>query len=104
MASLTAIFKALSNPNRRTVYTVICQGAGKRRKGITIEDICKRTGMKQPAVSHHVAKLAAAGLIDRVKDRWWVHCSPSPAGMEEILRFARNPGLYPPQTTNELLP
>jgi DNA-binding transcriptional ArsR family regulator len=47
--------------------------------------------MKQPAVSHHVARLAAAGLVDRKKDQWWVHCSPSTLALELMRRFWKEP-------------
>lgn len=95
MASLIAVFKALSNPNRCRVYQLICRAGGKRRKGFTIEQICKETGMKQPAVSHHVARLTAAGLVDRTKARWWVHCTPSPDGLKMLSQFARDPASFP---------
>jgi DNA-binding transcriptional ArsR family regulator len=94
-ASLTAVLKALSNPNRREVFQVICRKGGPGRKGITIEQICKVTGMKQPAVSHHVAGLANAGLIERTKAQWWVHCSPSEEGLDLLRRFSRDPAGFP---------
>jgi len=93
--SVTAVLKALSNPNRRKVFQIICRRGGDGRKGITIEQVCKAAGMKQPAVSHHVARLAAAGLIDRTKSRWWVHCAPSSGGMDALTRFARDPAAFP---------
>jgi len=91
MAGVAAVFRALSNPNRLKVYQQICKAAARAKKGITIEQICSALKMKQPAVSHHVAGLAAAGLIDRVKDRWWVHCAPSAEGLALIARFAKDP-------------
>jgi DNA-binding transcriptional ArsR family regulator len=91
MAGVVAAFKALSNPNRVRVLQVVCKGMAKSKKGLTIEQICSITKMKQPAVSHHVARLAAAGLIDRVKDRWWVHCAPSAEGLAQLGRFAKDP-------------
>jgi DNA-binding transcriptional ArsR family regulator len=90
-AGVVAAFKALSNPNRFRVFQVVCRGAAKSKKGLTIEQICAATKMKQPAVSHHVAGLAGAGLIDRVKDRWWVHCLPSAEGLALVARFAKDP-------------
>jgi len=84
----------LSNPNRLKVYQQICRAAARAKKGITIERICAALRMKQPAVSHHVAGLAAAGLITRAKDRWWVHCAPSPAARELLARFAKDPAGY----------
>ncbi len=93
--SVTAVLKALSNPNRRTVYQIICRRGGAGRKGVTIEQLCRLARMKQPAVSHHVAGLAIAGLIERTKSKWWVHCSPSAEGLEVLRRFARDPASFP---------
>jgi len=94
MAGVVPIFKALSNPNRLIVYQIICR-KGAKGPGITIEDICAAAKMKQPAVSHHVARLAAAGLVDRKKDQWWVHCSPSSQALELLRRFSREPAEFP---------
>jgi DNA-binding transcriptional ArsR family regulator len=92
MAGVVAAFKALSNPNRLRVFQAVCRGAARAKAGPTIEQICSTLKMKQPAVSHHVARLADAGLIERTKDRWWVHCAPSAEGLALIARFARDPG------------
>ena len=93
MGGAVAIFKALSNPNRMIVYQIICR-RGAKGPGITIEQICDAAKMKQPAVSHHVARLAAAGLVDRKKTQWWVHCSPSAAALELLRRFSRDPAAF----------
>ena len=95
MTGVTAVFKALSNPNRRKVYQIICRMSSRNGKSITIEHICKQAGMKQPAVSHHVARLTSAGLIDRTKSRWWVHCTPSKEGLEALRKFSREPASFP---------
>lgn len=94
MAGVVSIFKALSNPNRLIVYQIICR-KGVKGAGITIEQICDAAKMKQPAVSHHVARLAAAGLVDRKKDQWWVHCSPSAEALELMRRFSKDPAEFP---------
>ena len=94
MAGIAAVFKALSNPNRLAVYQIVCRAAQKKAKGLTIEGICKEAGMKQPAVSHHVAHLERAGLIDRTKDRWWVHCTPSAQGLALLARFSKSPAEF----------
>ena len=95
MAGVTAVFKALSNPNRRKVYQIICRMSSRNASGITIEQICKLAGMKQPAVSHHVARLTSAGLVDRTKSRWWVYCTPSREGLEALRKFSREPASFP---------
>jgi ArsR family transcriptional regulator len=94
MAGVVSIFKALSNPNRLIVYQIICR-KGAKGTGITIEQICAAAKMKQPAVSHHVARLAAAGLVDRKKSQWWVHCSPSASALEQMRRFSKDPADFP---------
>jgi DNA-binding transcriptional ArsR family regulator len=94
MRAITGVFKALSNPNRLTVFQVICKAARRVKKGLTIEQICKETGMKQPAVSHHVAHLERAGLITRTKSRWWVHCTPARDGIERAAKFCADPAAY----------
>ena len=94
MAGVVAIFKALSNPNRLIVYQIICR-KGVKGDGITIEQICDAAGMKQPAVSHHVARLAAAGLVNRKKSQWWVHCSPSSQALDLMRRFTKDPADFP---------
>jgi DNA-binding transcriptional ArsR family regulator len=91
MSGITAVFKALSNPNRLEVFQVVCKAARRTKKGLTIEQICKETAMKQPAVSHHVAHLERAGLIERTKSRWWVHCTPTDRGLEAVARFCKDP-------------
>jgi len=96
MGGAVSIFKALSNPNRMIVYQIICR-RGAKGPGITIEQICDAAKMKQPAVSHHVARLAAAGLVDRKKTQWWVHCSPSVAALELLRRFSRDPASFDEQ-------
>lgn len=94
MAGVAAVFRALSNPNRLRVYQHVCKAVAKVKKGVTIEQICSALRMKQPAVSHHVAGLAAAGLIERTKDRWWVHCTPSPQALELLAKFAEDPAAF----------
>lgn len=94
MRAITSVFKALSNPNRLQVLQVICRAARKVKKGLTIEQICEETGMKQPAVSHHVAHLERAGLIERTRSQWWVHCTPAKEGQERLARFLSDPAGY----------
>jgi DNA-binding transcriptional ArsR family regulator len=96
MAGVTALLKALANPNRKKVYQVIFR-RGRGNGGITIERICRAARMKQPAVSHHVARLAAAGLVARRKEGWWVYCSPDREGLAALARFVRNPGRFAPE-------
>ncbi|HZL72427.1 MAG TPA: metalloregulator ArsR/SmtB family transcription factor [Planctomycetota bacterium] len=91
MNRLNALFKALANPGRRRVYQVICRGGRRDRRGLTVDQICRITGLKQPSVSHHLARLATAGLINRTRSRTWVHCAPRAGGLRPLQSFLRNP-------------
>ena len=95
MAVMAGMLKALSNPNRLKVYQTICRKAKKGGPGITIEQICTAAKMKQPAVSHYVARLAAAGLVERRKARWWVHCFPCSKALDALRRFSKDPAAFP---------
>ena len=97
MAGINAVLKALSNPSRRRVYQLICRAA-RQKKGITIEALCKATGFKQPSVSHHVSRLADAGLVVRRRARWWVHCLPAGDGLDVLGQFVKNPAVFPTDT------
>lgn len=91
MNRLNALFKALANPGRRRVYQVICRGSRRRARGLTVDQICRATGQKQPSVSHHLARLAEVGLITRTRTRTWVHCAPRADGLRPLQTFVRNP-------------
>lgn len=91
MDRLNLLFKALANPGRRRVYQVICRGGRMDPKGLTVERICRLTGLKQPSVSHHLARLARAGLITRTRTATWVHCAPRRGGLDPLRTFVRNP-------------
>ena len=95
MIKITELLKALANPGRRRVYQVICRASHRRRRGITVEAICRVTGLKQPAVSHHIARLASVGLIARTRLRYWVLCTPKPQGLAPLRRFFRDPAAFP---------
>lgn len=95
MPALTRILKALSNPRRRKIYQIICRPEGRRGKGMPLEQVRRLSGMKQPVVSHHVTRLAAAGLVLRRRDGWRVYCAPVPALRNLLARFARRPEAFP---------
>ena len=96
MDRLNALFKALANPGRRRVYQVICRGGRRNSQGLTVDQICRITGQKQPSVSHHLARLSAAGLITRTRTRTWVHCAPRAGGLRPLQSFLRNPARTTP--------
>ncbi|MFJ3704033.1 MULTISPECIES: helix-turn-helix transcriptional regulator [Streptomyces] len=91
------VFKALADPTRRTILDELADKSGQ-----TLFEICSRLSMKhrlglsRQAVSHHLAVLEAAGLVEtrregrykfhdlntaplrRITERWLVPDAPGP--------------------------
>ena len=78
---LAAAAKALSEPVRVQLLDVL------RRHG---EPLCQCellplfVGMSQPLLSHHLSKLAAAGLVDVERAHRWAYYSASEDGIQEL--------------------
>ncbi|PZO78684.1 MAG: transcriptional regulator [Mesorhizobium amorphae] len=76
--SESEIFKALADPNRRTMLERL--GAGERTAGELRSDFA----ISQPAVSQHLAVLREAGLIRERRAGRHVHYSLAPDGMAPL--------------------
>jgi ArsR family transcriptional regulator len=64
------VFKALGDPTRLKIVEMLA------RQGETcVCRIVDGLGMNQPAVSHHMAKLKQAGLVNARKEGQWVYYS-----------------------------
>ena len=60
---LAQVFKLLSEPNRlRIVSCITC--CGER----SVTEICEHVGISQPLVSHHIALLRVAGILERRRE------------------------------------
>ena len=64
------IFKALGDPTRLRIVQMLA------RNGETcVCRIVDELEMNQPAISHHMAKLKQAGLLNARKEGQWIHYS-----------------------------
>ena len=63
------LLKALSDPTRLTMVASLWKAAGP----ICICDFTAGLGLSQPTISHHVAKLNEAGLIQSEKHGIWIY-------------------------------
>ncbi|MBI9043586.1 MAG: metalloregulator ArsR/SmtB family transcription factor [Anaerolineaceae bacterium] len=54
---LLSFFKALSDPNRLKIVALLAQ------EEMTVEQLSEMLNIKPPTVSHHLSKLAKAGLV-----------------------------------------
>ena len=67
-SALDDIFSALSDPTRRSILERLTQGEA------TVSELAEPHEMSIQAVSKHLRKLEAAGLVRRRRDGREVHC------------------------------
>ena len=83
---LALAFKALADPVRLKLLSLIAAAPEGTACSCDLEE---PVGKSQPTVSHHLAVLADAGLITKVKVGRWVNCTVVPerlAQLRDVLR------------------
>jgi len=77
-SSLDQTLHAIADPTRRRILRTLKQrGPGStsppatERNGLCAGDIEERVRLTQPTISHHMAILTKAGLVDAVKQGQW---------------------------------
>lgn len=78
---LAATFKALADPVRVRLLSLIANAADGRACSCDLEE---PVGKSQPTVSHHLSVLADAGLITKAKVGRWVMCSIVPERLAAV--------------------
>lgn len=76
---LAAVLKALAEPNRLRLISMIAANAG---AGATcVCDLIEPLGLSQPTVSHHLRVLTDAGLLEREQRGKWAYYALVPDAM-----------------------
>ncbi len=78
---LASAFKALADPVRLQLLSLIAAAPDGTACSCDLEEPVDRS---QPTVSHHLAVLADAGLISKVKLGRWVNCTVVPERLAEL--------------------
>jgi ArsR family transcriptional regulator len=74
-AAMTAtLFKALADPTRVRIVNMLATAG----EGVCVCDLTPELGLSQPTVSHHLKKLAEAGLLQREQRGTWAFYSLDP--------------------------
>jgi len=63
------LLKALADPTRLAMVAILRQQEGP----VCVCDLTSAFDLGQPTISHHMAILKRAGLVESVKDGIWVH-------------------------------
>jgi ArsR family transcriptional regulator len=85
-----ALFKALADPARVRIVNMLAAADD----GVCVCELTPELGLSQPTVSHHLRKLAEAGLLLRRRQGTWAYYSldrEALARLEAVTRFAPLP-------------
>jgi len=82
-----SLFKALADPARVRIVNMLATAEG----DVCVCDLTPQLGLAQPTVSHHLRKLADAGLLRRRRQGTWAFYSldrEALARLESVTRFS----------------
>ncbi len=74
-----ALFKALADPTRRTLFERLC-----REGALTVGALTETAGVSQPVVSKHLGVLRQAGLVEGQQDGRQTHYSARRAALAPL--------------------
>jgi ArsR family transcriptional regulator len=75
-----AVFKALSDPSRLRLMSIIAAAGGE----ICVCDFTGQFDLSGPTISHHLRVLREAGLVDCERRGTWVYYWPMPERLQWI--------------------
>ena len=84
---LCQVFKLLSDKTRLRIVMYLAQEGE-----LNVTELCERLGQSQPAVSHHLALMRVAGLIDPRRDGKHNFYSVREEHFHELMRSLSAPG------------
>ncbi|MFF4537172.1 ArsR/SmtB family transcription factor [Streptomyces aureus] len=83
-AELARLFKALGDPVRLRLMSMIASRAGGE---VCVCDLTPAFDLSQPTISHHLKLLRQAGLIDCERRGTWVYYWALPATLDRLAVF-----------------
>lgn len=81
MSDVDAVFRALADPTRRSIFEQLTHGEA------PVKDLTARFHVSQPAVSQHLAALRAAGLVKERYQGRLTHYRVRPAGLRPLVNW-----------------
>jgi DNA-binding transcriptional ArsR family regulator len=86
----SAVFRALSDPTRRSVYERLGDGE------MNVADLKAGLAISQPAVSQHLAALRLAGLVRERREGRRTYYRIEPAGLHPLIDWMARTGAFWP--------
>src|SRR3954452_5899030 len=79
-ADTAELFKALGDPARVRIVNVLATSGDP----VCVCNLVEPLGLSQPTVSHHLRKLADAGLLNREQRGTWAYYSLRPEAVDKL--------------------
>ncbi len=86
----SVVFRALSDPTRRSVYERLSDGE------MSVTDLKAGLAISQPAVSQHLAALRLAGLVRERREGRRTYYRIEPAGLHPLIDWMARTGAFWP--------
>jgi DNA-binding transcriptional ArsR family regulator len=89
---LTKVLHAVADPVRRKILTALKEKGGcslEKDVGLCASDIEVRIGLTQPTISHHMAVLRKAGLVEAKKIGQWMWYRRNEKSLRELTQSLR---------------
>jgi DNA-binding transcriptional ArsR family regulator len=83
------ILHAISDPTRRRILQALKKDSSGKHSGLCASDIEMKIHLSQPTISHHMAVLQKAGLVDVKKEGLWRWYRRDEAALSDFIRKLR---------------
>jgi DNA-binding transcriptional ArsR family regulator len=90
--SLDSTLHAIADPTRRRILAALkmhAPNAAVKNSGLCAGDIEERVSLSQPTISHHMAILTKAGLVDAVKQGQWRWYRRNEKALRRLVKILR---------------
>ena len=89
---LTTMLRAIADPVRRRILTLLSQPGNcaiGKPSGMCACDVEGRIGLSQPTISHHMAVLRRAGLVEAEKIEQWMWYRRNEKAVRTLAQYFR---------------
>jgi DNA-binding transcriptional ArsR family regulator len=83
------VLHAIADPTRRKILQVLKKGSSGEHPGLCATEIEMKIRLSQPTISHHMAVLQKAGLVDAKKEGLWRWYRRNESGLSAFTRKLR---------------
>lgn len=88
-AFLDRALHAIADPTRRRILQALREGEKSAKASLCAGDIEERIHLSQPTISHHMAILTKAGLVEATKQGQWRWYRRNPKALRAMVKTLR---------------